>query len=317
MLFSARGDSLLRQLVSEYTPFPADSIPVYQFRGDSITVRLRVQKEELCGATDTAFPSALRVMVRHNARILYDAIPKMGRVTCGPAYLTGSDTIRIIAGECCSRAFILADSVPSEIISGGWLSTNKVLLTTSGWTVNTKEYVPESAVTVSFPGNEQIFYLHSTDTTSIDYDIYLVNDSLHDTCYWKNPSPRWHRNDSTYSYLKFFGDDWFMTEETPDNDIRRSRYIDDIIVAIGLSNGTYSIFVKYADGPWDSTLVTPSITVLLSYTSYMGIHALPPVVHQYRARQPIKKDEFWFAGILRIPAMAFDAQGIDSVLSRE
>jgi hypothetical protein len=148
----------------------------------------------------------------------------------------------------------------------------------------------------------------------IDWDVLLVNTAAHDTCSWRNRNPDWGIAAASIDNPLFRGDEvsmfgpeyWTFTQ---------TRYFgDESIEILELPEGSYTMLVRFADGPVDSTRAMPQLDVRLGTLSADGRTSAHYVL---KPLETIGVGETWVAGKIDSPAMTVDPLGnrIDTIPS--
>jgi len=138
----------------------------------------------------------------------------------------------------------------------------------------------------------------------IDWDICLVNDSTHDSCWYGNP--HYSSDLPNSSGMSFTGDECIesFTATTAWESMSCEKYTADQISAADLSSGSYSIYVTYFDGPPDSITATPRLLI------QMGLIGPPRLIVKtstISSPRPLSKGETWCAGKILIPQLKHES----------
>jgi hypothetical protein len=239
-------------------------------------------------------------IVRQNGSIIYAAKPSKGRAKTGFYPLTGLDTFTIFADGDSIGSFVISD--PS-LVKDNYVNifTGKITLTPAPL-IDSSMYIPTGVTGYgmssycnyyTFFGNSCYgIYINSFMLEHVNWDIYLVNDSLNDTCYWGNPQPEWGNTSTTVDNPFFYGggivgDTAWHSEE---------------IISQNLPSGTYSICIKYYEAFPDSVPAIPMLNIALGKSAS---NAMLEKFYQLEAPHPMQKNEVWYCGKLRLPEKQF------------
>ncbi|MBD3276219.1 MAG: hypothetical protein GF372_12960 [Candidatus Marinimicrobia bacterium] len=124
--------------------------------------------------------------------------------------------------------------------------------------------------------SEIYFNKHNTDTDIVlrwssgdsqipagDFDLYLINTTIQDTCWYNNPNPDWGLED-------VFWDDPRLNWDNTNQDL--NSYALEQISLDNPAEGTYKIKVQYFDNPVDPAAeITPEIELHIGDESYRYI----------------------------------------------
>jgi len=138
-------------------------------------------------------------------------------------------------------------------------------------------------------------------TDSFDYDLYLVNDSTRDTCFWHKTNPDWGVPKDSIDNPKFSGDRIYNTDVS--DSVVHNLYFPAAISCNAIANGTYSVYVRYYDGPASCDSATPKISMELGLQGNRIINFI-----QYSPPRPLAKGEVWYAGKINFPSFGFTPQ---------
>jgi hypothetical protein len=238
-------------------------------------------------------------IVSRNGSIIYAGRPSKGRVTTGKCSLTGADTFKIYVDGDSIKSFIVSDPANLKnnyihIFTGDVNLTPKplfakALYVENAGTVESASYLRYYA----FFGNSCYEIMpDNSQVEVVDWDIYLVNDTLNDTCYWGNPRPEWGSALTTDDNPFFYGDGkagnygWYPDEITSHN----------------LPAGRYSVYLKFYESHPDGITATPTLNIALAnhYTNSML-----EKFYQLKSPRPMRKGEVWHCGELLFPEKLF------------
>ena len=183
-----------------------------------------------------------------NNKIIYDTIPAKGRVNTKLLSPSAGDTlfkISVAGGD----NFIFKCLKQSTIKPGTYIYI------TLGDTILHPVTQAYNYVTF-FKINGNLFQVTFPETSSIDWDLYLVNDSTGDTCYWRSPAPDW-------GVIGYSGDDPYYNDVSWYPYGYPEKYANDKITTNSLCDGSYSIYVKYYDGGSNQTGYNPVVNIVM------------------------------------------------------
>ena len=242
------------------------------------------------------YPAEGTANIVQNGKVVCTTPIIKGKIRTSPFSLCGQDTFRLVYENDTLIRFMLVDSAHWPLL------IEKSLLITVSDPVITK-YSDKN-------GYDTRFFITGTDTMQIiyplsdfmDWDLFLVNDSTGDTCYWKNRSPDWGIKG------KISDDPFFQGDNYPARGFNQTTgfgpYYTDFITCDNLADGTYSILVQYFDGLGS---VIPQLNIQLGTTDY-GSHILH--FWQSSPEDTLKKGDVWFAGKIKMPEMKYEPAGI-------
>lgn len=242
-------------------------------------------------------PVAKTTTIFQNRTRIYEAVPPKGRVRTGTIVLNNADTLDFyVAGELVQEIIIYPPD--SNIIPRLSLSVAPAKIT--GWIDGTNK--PFFVL-----GWDTLFPSYS-DSDNIDWDLYLVNNALQDTCGWWNRMPDWGIKGNSDDDPVFDGD-----QVLPRDPPRDTLYVPDFIQCPAMAPGLYSIYIRYNGGPKDSIQAKPSLSIELGSRNNNT-----EIMHfiQCTSAQPLKKGETWFAGTLEFPSMRYVPNGIAATAKR-
>jgi hypothetical protein len=242
-------------------------------------------------------PIATTTAIYQNRTRIYGAVPPKGRVRTGTIVLHNADTLDFyVAGEFVQEIIIAPPD--SNILPR--LSVSVAPAKITGWKYGTDKPFFVLGLDTLCPSY--------SDTDNIDWDLYLVNNALQDTCGWWNRSPDW----GTIGYTDddpIFGGDQVVLPVQPGDTL----YVPDCIQCPAMAPGLYSIYIRYNDGPKDSIQAKPLLSIELGSRNNNS-----EIMHfiQCTSVQPLKKGETWFAGTLEFPSMRYIPNGIAATAKR-
>ena len=247
------------------------------------------------------------ISILQNGVLRYDSLPEKWRVHTKNFGLNGIDTFFIQQDSTLLQTIRLLDStyVAKKVF-------NKLHITVAPALISKDAYFNRYYIV-----NSDTFGISYNTSAKIDWDIFLVNDSISDTCYWKKPHPDWGQPFSSEDDPKFTGD-WYGQESYDSRTINTAIiYQPDEIQSNNFANGTYSIYVRYFDGPTDSITATPVLSIELGTPLWSGQDLYSygiktQVLHFWQSSPgaPLKKGQVWYAGKIKIPEMKYEPCGI-------
>jgi hypothetical protein len=134
----------------------------------------------------------------------------------------------------------------------------------------------------------------------IDWDLYLVDESTGDTCYWHNRNPDWGVENVSDDDPLFVGDSWGFGYEAEG---RGDLFSGDRVSIHDAAQGSYVVYVRYFDGPTDSASAMPRLSIEL------GMEPDDSMVGRYYQNspdRPLLKGEVWYAGRVSFPDGRYD-----------
>lgn len=230
-----------------------------------------------------------QVTIMHNGSQAYSQFGVKGDVSTPYFKLSDADTFLVLIpsdtlGYVCTKSIKLSSENRISICFDSIYLSRTMKSSTQNYLVTDSGNVYVSLRNLTFPD-------------SIDFDLYLINDSSHDSCYWRNPGPDWGVADSTYDNPILSGDKYNNTGYS-------SNTGSESIKCNNLSPGSYTIAVKnYNQGSLNPLRPIPNLIIMVGYSadSYR-LRGLFTVV----VPTGFKTGDFWVVGKLRIPAVAFD-----------
>jgi hypothetical protein len=267
-------------------PYTPDSIylefSIYSYPGGTVT-------------SAKGPPLERAIQIKQNHTLVYSAVPLKGRVHTHNLSFSGSDTFSITADSVLVRRFVIMDSahfVPAAI------TENRLFITIA------PAAIYKSSSGMFFTVQNDTFRVQYEREDSLDWDLFLVNDSTGDTCSWRNQNPDWGEQLTSADNPKFSGDGFTYAYNDPDSSMK-VFYIPDQIYAVTMASGTYSVYVRYFDGPASCDSATPVLSIELGLTSGSKIVNFL----QSSPVQPLKKGDVWYAGKISIPAFEYAPHG--------
>jgi hypothetical protein len=238
------------------------------------TVTLKFDVYQYAGQDD--IPAELNVVITLDNDVIYDSIPAKGRV-----YVPG-----IALNHREMFVLIIRDAAPGRTGTYLKLAVGDTAVGDGYYCMNGQDVMIQDSV----------YCLEFEEYDSVDWDLYLVNESTNDTCWWKNPFPDWGVPDFSDDDPRLWGDNLKV-------DTTEVVYCNEIIRCDFLKDGTYSVYIRYFDGPEGGTGAAPWLNVML------GQDSLNSYVKAYYTIAPItmQKGETMFAGTVKVPEKTFDA----------
>ncbi|MDD5674860.1 MAG: hypothetical protein PHC61_11890 [Chitinivibrionales bacterium] len=296
-IYDAAADTfLINSLAADYYSVSSNSYTnnyyVYFLKADSITLQFVIQ-DPSCSYSDC--PLIIKpTKIIHNGKIAYSAVPEKGRVRTNPIKLCGLDSFSVVVDSgTLVGTIVIMDSSSVQLAES---SDRRLYLSVAPTTIDASGYFPGGR----FIAAGDTFSVEFAAQDPIDWDLYFVNDSSGDTCYWYNPNPDWGTKLSSEDDPQFSGDGYRYGLDN--SGMIERRYEPDNISCMNMADGTYSIYVKYFDGPPDSTAATPQLTVELGWYMNSGIIA---GFFQDSPATPLHKGEVWNAGKIKIPQLEY------------
>jgi hypothetical protein len=236
-------------------------------------------KFKLCTYTSNyELPLEDRVKITVNDSTVYDTVPIKGRVVTPDISLSGSDYI-VVYVQNINFTRMRIVKIDTTMGTGVMIVTGDVIFNDSAYCYGgTKARIGDS-----------VSCIHFEEQGPIDWDLYLVNDSTGDTCYWRNPFPEWGdtlwKNDNPV-YQEYLS-------------LSDSLFGYDAISCEYLPEGTYSVYVVNFQG------AGPGIPVVNVLMGYDGINEVFETFIQKRSGSAINSKDAWFAGKIQVPQRTF------------
>lgn len=229
------------------------------------------------------------VRILHRGAAIYDSLPPKGRVRTGLIHFAGNDTLTVILDDKARFIFYRINNLE-------YSNSHYVILTTGTARLNTclTGYCGSHYIKI----NSTSYSISYNSYEALDWDIYFVNDSTLDTCFWGNPSPDWGKAGNTIDDPSFYGDYVSTSDYTGQT---RTSFRSDEITANRLASGAYSIYVRFFDGPDSVLAALPILNIELGDEDV-------PLLDQFYQRNPdtlVRRGETWFAGRILLPERIF------------
>ena len=232
-----------------------------------------------------------QVKIFHNSALCYDQFAAKGQVSTGYYKLTGLDTFIIcMPQDTIGRFGIISpyNLVETDVLVFlGSISYTKVISNN-----------PLQPYLQTDSGN---IYINNSNfvSDSLDFDLYLINDSLHDTCYWRNFHPDWGDSIIRADNPFYLGDKF---DRSPLVTVLSNS---EAISCDGILPGTYTVAVRFYKKLNFGPAVFPSLIIELGWPLAGRLNSL------YAIPMPssFKEGDFWIAGKILAPERAVDTTG--------
>lgn len=269
--------------------------PVYL---DADTLRIRFTVNELTYKSSSAgyVPAERRVTIARNDTTVYDTVAPKGRVCTTPVIPSGLDTFTIAVDGYTYSRFLVVSRVakPTPTAEHFLVTTQRVELQPHEYGSGNFGSSPKVVV------GPDTFRLSYEEYSPVDWDLYVVNDSTGDTCYWHNRNPDWGLSGTAHDDPLFTGDN---VSTTYTDQTVSDFYLADRIQITSAPAGTFSVYVAYHDGPGDSTTATPELNIELGR---VGDGTQIAAFYQNKPDRGLRKGEVWHAGTITLPGRRYD-----------
>ncbi|MBD3321328.1 MAG: hypothetical protein GF350_09565 [Chitinivibrionales bacterium] len=284
IIYDASTNNILQEIAD------ASDESIIFAESDSIYLRFLLLKNTAGGNHSPAQES---VSICWNDSIIYNDEPLKGRGLTRAVARTGIDTFTIMVDSRIQARFQILDSAHIE-----YANTNFLLITTGRSPLVKSQSHTSSYFAVI---ETDTFWIKDKEYDSIDWDLYLINDSEHDTCKWSNRNPDWGTPGLGVDNPVFSGDSYELNYSC--DSAQNIAYLTDQIKATDLAPGTYSIYVRFHDGPGDSLTALPTINIGAGLTSYSK---QLKNLYSFSPRRPMVRGETWYAGKIIFPDKRYD-----------
>ncbi len=235
-------------------------------------------------------PAQTRAVVTCNADTVFAGFCGKGRFVTPTVQSSGCDTFVVAIDDAVVCRLIVVDSYHSR-----GAAINHVLVTTAP--IELRPVAQEGYGHMPlFSLGRDTFRVQYEQFQQVDFDLFMINDSTGDTCWWRNPHPDWGARKRPDDNPLFEGDEWLSTYHKGElND----RYVSDRITIPDAAEGDYHLYVRFYEGPEDSVRVLPEITIEIGFLPNQNQIIR---LYQNRPERPLERGEIWYAGALSFPS---------------
>jgi hypothetical protein len=283
-----------------------DSVMVFSAYPSIIDIRYDTVRLVLA-ITDTAGnPYTDGVTVTVNGVVLMDTVTNKGIIRTPYFAVSGNDLINILVDSRLLFATVLRSSGASpDRYNFLFVTTGQPTFKPYAYRVGPGPPILNTYEHVVMDESDTVIAMIAAAET-VDWDIYLVNDSTGDTCSWKSRPSLTGQGDEPYFSGDLFGH-YSRTVTGPSTiQILPGTFEPDRIMANNARSRRYDILVQFFDGPSEPDTATPVVYV-------ETVRLIPgKVIEHYTMLSPpspLRKGETWFAGTVVFPEGVVDTTG--------